>query len=250
MPVNVEFRDVIEGSSNLPHTSGVNELLLTKADSMWEARLSETIDYYDANAESYARRFQFVDLSEHRRQFLQSFREPTGLVLDAGCGPGRDLGFFERDGFRAIGLDKSAELLRIARKAGYPVINGDLRDLPFSSSAFAGLWACASLVHLPNTEVVRALTEFRRVLRPRGSIFLSVRHGCGVEERLDPSGHNRWFYLYSASGIQQLLLESGFVDIDVKVEPGAVNGTWINAHARSAGPADTRGFSANNACVL
>ncbi len=238
MPVEIGLRDQVEGGAGFASSSRASELPAAEVASVFETRLCQTIESYDSNAETYAERFQFVDLGEDRRRFLQHLPKSTALVLDAGCGPGRDLGFFARDGFRAIGLDKSAELLRIARSAGHAVIRGDLRDLPFESGSFAGIWACASLVHLPDAELSRALAEFKRVLRPGGSLFVSVRHGCGIEERFDPSGHRRWFYLYTAPEIRRLLLESGFVDIDAEVEPGAAHGTWINAHARSAYDSD------------
>ncbi|VEG40476.1 type 11 methyltransferase [Mycolicibacterium flavescens] len=238
MPVEIGLREQVEGGAGLARTSTASVSPAAEAASLFETRLSQTIESYDSNAEIYAERFQFVDLGEDRRRFLQHLPKSTGLVLDAGCGPGRDLGFFMRDGFPAIGLDKSAELLRIARSAGHAVVHGDLRELPFESGSFAGIWACASLVHLPNAELACALAEFKRVLRPGGSLFVSVRHGCGIEERFDPSGHRRWFYLYTAPEIRRLLLESGFVDIDAEVQPGAAHGTWINAHARSAGNRD------------
>jgi SAM-dependent methyltransferase len=238
VPVDIGLREQAEGAAGVTRTSRANELVSIEVDPLFETRLSRTIESYDSNAESYAQRFQYVDLGEHRRRFLQHLPKSVGLVLDAGCGSGRDLGLFARDGIQAIGLDRSAELLRIARGAGRTAVNGDLRDLPFKPASFAGVWACASLVHLSMPEVARALTEFKRVLRPDGNLFLSVRHGCGIEERLDPSGHSRWFYLYSAPVIRKLLLESGFIDIDAEVEPGAAHGTWINAHARSTGSND------------
>jgi SAM-dependent methyltransferase len=199
----------------------------------FEARLSQTIAAYDADAIGYTERFQHVDLTAHRQRFLRSLRGPNAVVLDAGCGPGRDIGYFVRDGVRAVGIDRSFELLRIARKQGHQVVEADLRNIPMESETFSGVWACASLVHLSPLHIRSALAEFKRVLRPHGNLFLSVRHGSGIEQRADTSGITRWFYMYSLPLLEELLLESGFVDIDAHVEAGVAHGTWINAHARS-----------------
>ena len=233
MRTMVGFKDHLESFAPGAQISNAVPAGGATADSHFEARLSQTIESYDSNAETYTTRFQHVDLSEHRRRFLKRLPSPTGLLLDAGCGPGRDLRLFAQDGFRAIGLDRSAGLLGIARSAGHDVVEGDLRDIPFKSGSFAGVWACASLLHLSIAELASALAEFKRVLRPDGNLFASVRYGFGVEERPDESGHKRWFYLYSAPDIEQVLLQSGFVDIEAKVEPGAAHGTWVNIHARS-----------------
>jgi SAM-dependent methyltransferase len=198
-----------------------------------EDRLRETIAAYDVNASSYADRFKSVDLTDHRQRFVHRLPDRTGIVLDAGCGPGRDLGLFRTDGVRAVGIDRSAALLGKAAIAGYSVIEADLRCIPTESQVFDGVWACASLLHLSSVQMASALAEFNRVLRPGGALFLSVVHGAGVEHRVDRTGQARWFYLYSAPLLERLLEEAGFVDVDARVEPGVVRGTWVNVHARS-----------------
>lgn len=210
------------------------QTLPTHARELLEVRLAQTIAAYDADAVGYATRFEHVDLAEHRARLLGQSHQTSDFVLDAGCGPGRDLTYFARDGVQAIGLDMSSELLRVARRQGHRVIQADLRDIPTKSNVFSGVWACASLVHLTPSQMREALSEFRRVLRPGGRIFVTVRHGSGVEERTDTNGNTRWFYFYSASTVERLLIESGFVDVDATVDPGAAHGTWVNVHARSA----------------
>jgi SAM-dependent methyltransferase len=233
MPVHRGFGPSIEEIAGVPASSTAATPENPTSSVLLEERLMQTIESYDSNAESYTNRFRDVDLDGHRHRFSQQLPDMTAVVLDAGCGPGRDLGRLALDGFRAIGIDRSAGLLRLARNAGHDVVEGDFREMPFESGSFAGIWACASLLHLPIAELPAALNEFGRVLQTDGRLFLSVRHGCGIEKRLDPTGHTRWFYLYSGPQIERVLLESGFVDIELKVEPGAAHGTWVNVHARS-----------------
>lgn len=204
-----------------------------QSSSREEFRLHQTIAAYNADAVGYTQRFNDVDLKEHRGRLINRCRAISGPVLDAGCGPGRDLQRFAEDGVRAVGLDLSIELLRIAREHGHSIIRADLRNIPVASGTFAGVWACASLLHLTADGIRAALSEFHRVLKPGGGIFISVRHGSGIEERLHSDGSTRWFYFYSAATMERLLLESGFIDIEVTVDPGVAHGTWVNVHARS-----------------
>lgn len=194
--------------------------------------LSYTIDTYDAVAETYAARFDWVDLREHRSRFMGVLQ--PGLVLDAGCGTGRDCRLFGQDGISTIGVDISSGMLDAAsHRTSAPLIAGDVRRLPFRSAAFGGVWCCAVLLHLDIGGFARALAEFRRVLIDQGVLFISVREGVGEEiERFGTSGGLRRFVLYKSDDVADLVSMSGFDVSTAATEPGQVGRTWVNVHAR------------------
>lgn len=187
--------------------------------------------FYEANAEQYAQ----ATLSQSMRPQLDRFLclAPDGVILDLGCGAGRDLKeMIERDR-AAVGLDLSLALTQKARSvARAPVVVGDLRAPPIGSLSLAGLWASASLLHLPAREVAAALVQAHRMLRPGGVMFSSVKAGAGA--RLDPDG--RWFMLHSSGDWADLVQMAGLQVIAVEEAPGAstshrIPETWINCFA-------------------
>ena len=160
-----------------------------------------TKHFYDQNAGSYSAATLSLPM-----EALTLFAEhlPSGAsVVDLGCGAGRDLRAFSRLGFHASGLDASAPLARLAQAySKCPVVVGDLRALPYASRSFDGAWAAASLLHLRRDDIQTALAETRRILRPGGYLFSSVK--CGVGEGLDSKG--RWFtYFQPAEWVAQLV---------------------------------------------
>lgn len=167
--------------------------------------------YYEANAAAYAAATAAAEMRWQHRAFVERVGS-NALVLDAGCGGGRDLRSFQMAGLRPIGLDYSPALLAVARQHAFvPLIVGDLRHLPFADAVFDGVWAAASLLHLKRDEVGEALGGLRRVLKPGALLFSSVKAGKG-EER-DQRG--RWFTYYSAAEWQRVLEEAGFTEVVV-----------------------------------
>ena len=108
--------------------------------------------------------------------------EPPFLVLDFGCGPGRDLKAFARRGHRAIGLDGSEAFVSMARaESGCEVWQQDFLRLQLPASYFDGVFANASLFHVPTQELPRVLAELRTPLKPGGVLFSSNPRGPNDE---------------------------------------------------------------------
>ncbi|MFJ3285484.1 class I SAM-dependent methyltransferase [Streptomyces sp. NPDC086669] len=153
-------------------------------------------------------------------------------VLDAGCGSGRDYIEFSSRGVDVMGVDLSIGLLKLAEEAGCrKLAMSDLRKLPVQDASFAGVWSCASLVHMPPSGSRKAVSEFGRVLMPGGVLFLTVRHGSGTEWRNDGAGGSRWFQLYGKDELESIVTGVGFSIQTSVVEPGLVRGSWISVFA-------------------
>jgi SAM-dependent methyltransferase len=102
-------------------------------------------------------------------------------LLDLGCGPGRDLLHFRKLGHEPTGLDGSPAFCEMARKhAGCPVWHQNFLQLALPSASFDGVFANASLFHVPQQELPRVLAELRDALVPEGVLFSSNPRG-GVE---------------------------------------------------------------------
>ncbi len=123
------------------------------------------------------------DVSQNIEALLRHIRaEPPFLVLDFGCGPGRDLRSFAQRGHRAIGLDGSRAFVAMARaESGCEVWQQDFLRLQLPASHFDGVFANASLFHVPAQELPRVLGELLATLKPGGVLFSSNPRGPNEE---------------------------------------------------------------------
>lgn len=147
--------------------------------------MNSTIDYYNNHAEPYYRTTINADLGEARRRFA-AYLADKATVIDVGCGSGRDVLEFRNMGFDAIGLDASEELVELARKRlGIPIICTDMSRW-IADEPFDGIWCCASLMHLNETDCEKFFANLEYNLKSGGVIYISVK--SGVETGLDDSG--------------------------------------------------------------
>jgi SAM-dependent methyltransferase len=188
-----------------------------------------SIAYYDANAQAYFDATVNADVAALRARFLEHLT-PGARILDAGCGSGRDLKAFAEGGYDAVGLDASAELAALARAySGREVIVGTFESLTFTS-AFDGIWACASLLHVHRDKLQDALSRCAAALRTGGVLYASLKHGAGTRTE-----GARTFTDVSESEMLALLADARFDLIDMwltdDVRPGRAD-RWVNATAR------------------
>lgn len=137
-----------------------------------------------------------------------------GAVLDAGCGVGR---YLARLGMPTVGLDATPAMLDLARGRGAPLVRADLERLPFVDGAFAGLFAHHTYLHLRKDRTPGAFAEAARVVRPGGSVLVTLIAG-GYEGRSLPDDDipGRWFSLWEPSEVESVLRAAGFSGVQVE----------------------------------
>ena len=154
---------------------------LTPAD--LEALTTRTIAHYDAAAEAFEEGTRAHDVSQNYAALLGAIEgRPPFTLLDFGCGPGRDLAYFRSLGHEAVGLDGSARFAAMARSTtGCEVIHQDFLHLSLPEARFDGIFANASLFHVPTQELARVLSALWHSLVPRGVLFCSNPRGRDTE---------------------------------------------------------------------
>lgn len=220
-----------------------------------------TLDYYNENAEAFVQGTVNVDFTETQKRFLEYLSHPSNattstehisqdnqepsknapsttsasgpLILDLGCGSGRDSKFFLSQGYRVEAVDGSPELCRLAEQViGQPVKCMLFQDLS-AIEKYDGLWACASLLHLPLDELQPVLKKCALALKPDGIMYLSFKYGTGSGQR-----NGRWFTDMTLEGLTQLLatntpkleIQEQWLSNDARPERQAEQ--WVNAIVR------------------
>jgi len=138
-----------------------------------------TIGHYDNNAQSFWDGTKDHDVSQNIRAFLEPLPKNKPLdILDLGCGPGRDMHHFKSLGHKPIGLDGSRSFCDMATEfSGCPTIHQSFVNMDLSDYQFDGVFANASLFHVPATELLNVLKKLRECLLPDGILFTSNPRG-------------------------------------------------------------------------
>ena len=142
-----------------------------------------TLGHYNQRADDFRDGTRDHDVSQNIAALLEAIEgAPPFTILDFGCGPGRDLKQFKTLGHRPIGLDGAERFAEMARTdSGCEVWQQDFLALDLPPAYFDGIFANASLFHIPSQELPRVLTELRAALKPRGILFSSLPHGDNRE---------------------------------------------------------------------
>jgi SAM-dependent methyltransferase len=144
---------------------------------------TSTLAHYDRHARSFWEGTKDHDVAQNYAALLEAIEgAPPFAILDFGCGPGRDLAYFRAAGHEAVGLDGSAKFVAMARAySGCEVLHQDFLALDLPAQRFDGIFANASLFHVPSAELPRVLGELHAALKPRGVLFASNPRGNNEE---------------------------------------------------------------------
>ncbi|MBW7877336.1 MAG: DEAD/DEAH box helicase family protein [Candidatus Cloacimonetes bacterium] len=146
----------------------------------------QTINYYNQNSQSFCQDTFDLDMSHLRDRFL-AYLPQGGRILDAGCGSGRDSLFFHKQGYRVCSIDASEAMVLQAQKlTGLPVECRGFEDI-VEENTYDGIWACASLLHVPESHQPKILARLLKALKPTGVLYVSYKYGDS--ERIKDDRH-------------------------------------------------------------
>ena len=149
------------------------------------------------------------------------------LVLDIGCGGGRNIKTYQNDNVKIIGLDNSKEFIKICLEQNLNVVFSDMTKLPFTDNHFDNLISIASFHHLTNNEDrIKAIQEMSRVLKPNGTVIMSIWSKNQPQKtkrtfdtwgdtlvpwkNLEGTIFQRYYYIFKIDEIKSLILNNGF----------------------------------------
>ena len=186
-----------------------------------------SVKFYNDNAEEFFNNTVNADMSATYSLFEENLSDIDGEILDLGCGSGRDAKHFIDKGYKVTALDLSPVLAEKASKyIGQQVIIGDMKELDYKDR-FIGIWACASLLHLTENEVLETIKRCHKALKKDGVLYASFKYG---ENNYEKDG--RSFTCFTRDKFLNLIegldfyYRATFETGDVR--PGRENEKWLN----------------------
>ena len=190
-----------------------------------------TLNYYSEHAQEFTSGTVSVDFSTTQNRFLKHLA-PGSTILDFGCGSGRDSKYFLDYGYKVQAVDGCQELCKLASNyTGLQVKQMLFQELE-AVAQYDGIWACASILHVPKAELGDVLQRMARALKDGGYAYASFKYGDFEGER-----NGRYFTDLTEASFGQLLKkipELEIVDqwISSDVREGRSNEKWLNAIVR------------------
>ena len=189
--------------------------------------IDKTLKYYNKNAQSFASGTVSVKFTEVQDKFLEKLN-PDAYIFDFGCGAGRDTKYFLSRGYQIDAIDGSEQLCRIASKyTGIKVRQMLFQELD-EKEKYDGIWACASILHLPKKQLREVLENMYAALKSEGWIYTSFKHGKFEGER-----NGRYFTDFTTDTFKEFIhdmhglkIEEHWITGDVR--PGRGEEKWLN----------------------
>ena len=189
--------------------------------------MRNTLDYYNANADKFIAGTVSVDFKQVRDKFLGYLPEHA-LILDLGCGSGRDTKCFMEQGYPVDAVDGSEELCKAATEyTGIEVKQMLFQDLDVADK-YDGIWACASILHLSKAEIPDVITKMVRSLKSNGVIYTSFKYGNFEGER-----NERYFTDFTERSFREYITEISNIAVEESwisrdVRPDRDEEKWLN----------------------
>lgn len=191
------------------------------------ADIDKTLKYYNENAQSFASGTVSVKFTEVQDKFLEKLN-PDAYILDFGCGAGRDTKYFLSRGYQVDAVDGSEQLCRIASEyTGIKVRQMLFQELD-EKEKYDGIWACASILHLPKKQLREVLKNMYAALKSKGWIYISFKYGEFEGER-----NGRYFTDFTTDTFKDFIhdmhglkIEEHWITGDVR--PGRGEEKWLN----------------------
>ncbi len=193
--------------------------------------MNTTLDFYNSMAADFVQGTIHADVELLLQSFMKYLKQGAA-ILDLGCGSGRDSKYFLDKGYAVTAIDGSAELCKMASA----FIGREVAQITFDKidyyQMFDGVWACASLLHVPSLQLPSVFVRISRSLKPGGYLYVSFKYGAFEGER-----NGRYFTDLSEEKLTGIIshhkeLEIKEMAVSNDVREGRQDEKWINAIIR------------------
>ena len=189
--------------------------------------MNKTLSYYNTNTSSFVESTQSVQMTEACSRFTAKL--PTSsIILDFGCGSGRDTKYFLEHGYLVEAIDGSEELCKVASAYTGITVKKQLFTELSEVQKYDAIWACSSILHASSDELVIIIKKIWTALKDNGLFYTSFKYGTFEGER-----NGRYFTDMTEGSLSALLtkvtgfnIEEQWITSDVR--PGREEEKWLN----------------------
>jgi 2-polyprenyl-3-methyl-5-hydroxy-6-metoxy-1,4-benzoquinol methylase len=191
-----------------------------------------SLQYYDEKGDAFFKRTVHADVHELYEFFEEYLPEET-VILDAGCGSGRDSKAFLERGYKVQAFDGSETMAKLASDfTGLEVKHLLFEDMVFEAE-FEAIWANASLLHVPYKNLPTIFDKFIQTLKHHGVWFMSFKVGEG--ERKDDN--ERHFTNFTEARFRDFIAQFPELELEKLIitddeRPDQKGNQWLNAIVR------------------
>ncbi len=180
-----------------------------------------TLNSYELSASHYAKNTVDLHPKGEAKKFIEKL-PAHAKIIDIGCGPGRDAKVFSEFGFEVFGIDFSSKMIELAKQSApncsFHVM--DIEKLAFPLESFHGAWASCALLHVPKQSIPAVLDKIHAILKPRGSLYLSLKQSP-INESFEADsrygGIEKYWSFYEPDELVNLLSQAKFQVEDVSI---------------------------------
>ena len=193
--------------------------------------MNKTLTYYNTNTSSFVESTQLVQMTEAWSRFTAKL-PASSIILDFGCGSGRDTKYFREHGYQVEAIDGSEELCKVASAYTGITVKKQLFTELSEVQQYDAIWACSSILHATSDELVIIMRKIWTALKDNGFIYTSFKYGTFEGER-----NGRYFTDMTEESLSALLnkttgffIEEQWITSDVR--PGREEEKWLNVILR------------------
>ena len=193
--------------------------------------MNKTLTYYNTNTSSFVESTQLVQMTEAWSRFTAKL-PASSIILDFGCGSGRDTKYFREHGYQVEAIDGSEELCKVASAYTGITVKKQLFTELSEVQKYDAIWACSSILHATSDELVIIMRKIWTALKDNGVFYTSFKYGTFEGER-----NGRYFSDMTEESLSSLLtkvtgfnIEEQWITSDVR--PGREEEKWLNVILR------------------
>lgn len=194
---------------------------------------NHTLDYYDKHTKEFIDSTRYVDFSKTQNKFL-SYLPDQASILDFGCGSGRDTKYFLEHHYQVSAMDGSKKICEEASKYTGIKVKQMLFEEFNEQNTYDGIWACASILHIPKKELLPLFKKIHQALKDNGMLYTSFKYGNFSGER-----NGRYFTDFTEDSFKEFLyqipqFQIKEIWITKDIREGRGDQKWLNILIRKA----------------